>query len=156
MSCFLDINSKHILTVKIVETTVNEIDLAIEHLENLKERFDIEKMITIYNRGYPSIELMVKTINLNSKFLNKIAPKKNVFLVVGGSPKLFFYFFYKIVTLSSNCFLTDADSQKSIKSCFLFLICCFILYNLFILYATASNVINFSVSFIPITIEFFY
>lgn len=43
MSCFLDINSKHILTVKIVETTVNEIDLAIEHLENLKERFDIEK-----------------------------------------------------------------------------------------------------------------
>lgn len=79
MSCFLDINSKHILTVKIVETTVNEIDLAIEHLENLKERFDIEKMITIYNRGYPSIELMVKTINLNSKFLNKIAPKKKMF-----------------------------------------------------------------------------
>ena len=31
----------------VVETTVNEIDLVIEHLENLKERFNIEKMITI-------------------------------------------------------------------------------------------------------------
>lgn len=77
VSCFLDVHSKHILTTKIVETTVNEIDLAIEHLENLKERFNIEKMITIYDRGYPSIELMVKTIDLNSKFLIRLP--KNVF-----------------------------------------------------------------------------
>ena len=37
VSCVLDVHSKHILTVKIVETNVNEIDLAIEHLnDNVK------------------------------------------------------------------------------------------------------------------------
>lgn len=77
VSCFLDVHSKHILTTKIVETTVNEIDLAIEHLKNIKERFDIEKIITIYDRGYPSTELMVKTMDLNSKFLIRLP--KNVF-----------------------------------------------------------------------------
>ena len=65
-------HSKHILTVKIVETVVNEIDLAIEHLNNLKQRLDITKVITIYDRGYPSIELMAKTIDLNSKFLIRL------------------------------------------------------------------------------------
>ena len=77
VSCFLDVHSKHILTVKIVETTINEVDLAIEHLENMKRRFDIKKLITIYDRGYPSIELMIKTIDLGSKFLIRLP--KNVF-----------------------------------------------------------------------------
>ena len=63
--------------MKIVETITNEVDLAIEHLENLKQRFDIKKLITIYDRGYPSIELMVKTIDLDSKFLIRLP--KNVF-----------------------------------------------------------------------------
>ncbi|OEC99298.1 hypothetical protein A9505_03915 [Methanobrevibacter sp. A27] len=76
-SCFLDIHSKHILTAKIVETTINEVNLIIEHLKNLNERFDIKKLITIYNRGYHSIELMVKTIDLGSKFLIRLP--KNVF-----------------------------------------------------------------------------
>ena len=70
-------HSKHILTVKIVETNVNEIDLAIEHLNNLKQRFDITKLLTIYDRGYPSIELMTKNIDLNSKFLIRL-PKKRI------------------------------------------------------------------------------
>ena len=73
----MDVHSKHILTTKIVETTVNEIDLAIEHLENLKQRLDITKLITVYDRGYPSIELMMKTIDLDSKFLIRLP--KNVF-----------------------------------------------------------------------------
>ena len=77
VSCFLDVHSKHILTVKIVETIINEVDLAIEHLENLNKRLDIKKLITIYDRGYPSIELMVKTIDLDSKFLIRLP--KNVF-----------------------------------------------------------------------------
>lgn len=78
VSCILDVHSKHILTAKIVETIVNEIDLAIEHLENLKQRLDITKLITIYDRGYPSIELMTKIIDLNTKFL--IRSPKNVFI----------------------------------------------------------------------------
>lgn len=77
VSCFLDVHSKHILTSKIVETTINEITLAMEHLDNLKERLDIKKLITIYDRGYSSIELMLKTINLDSKFLIRLP--KNVF-----------------------------------------------------------------------------
>ena len=77
VSCFLDVHSKHILTAKIVETTTNEVDLAIEHLENLKKRLNIKKLITIYDRGYPSIELMVKTMDLDSKFLIRLP--KNVF-----------------------------------------------------------------------------
>ena len=78
VSCILDVHSKHILTAKIVETTVNEIDLAIEHLENLRQRLDITKLITIYDRGYPSIELMTKIIDSNSKFLIRLP--KNVFI----------------------------------------------------------------------------
>lgn len=74
-SCFLDVYSKHILTAKIVETTISEVDLAIEYLENLKQRLDIAKLITIYDRGYSSIELMVKTIDLKSKFLYNAAKK---------------------------------------------------------------------------------
>ena len=77
VSCFLDVHSKHILTAKIAETTTNEVDLAIEHLENLKKRLNIKKLITIYDRGYPSIELMVKTMDLGSKFLIRLP--KNVF-----------------------------------------------------------------------------
>lgn len=77
VSCFLDVHSKHILTAKIVETTINEVNLAIEHLENLKKRMDIKKIITIYDRGYPSIKLMVKTMDLGSKFLIRLP--KNVF-----------------------------------------------------------------------------
>lgn len=74
-SCILDVNSKHILTAKIVETTINEIDLAIEHLLNLNRRFDIKNFITIHDRGYASLELMMKTMDLNSKFLIRL-PKK--------------------------------------------------------------------------------
>ena len=39
VSCFLDVHSKHILTVKIVETITNEVDLAIEHLEGIVKFF---------------------------------------------------------------------------------------------------------------------
>lgn len=75
VSCFLNINSEHILTAKIVEREIDEITLAIEHLKNLKSRFNLEKLITIYDRGYVSKVLMIKTIDLNSKFLIRL--KKN-------------------------------------------------------------------------------
>ncbi|WP_295592424.1 hypothetical protein [uncultured Methanobrevibacter sp.] len=77
VSCFIDIHFKHILTTKIVETTVNEIKLAIEYLENLKERINITKLFTVYDRGYLPIELMMKTIDLDSKFLIQLP--KNIF-----------------------------------------------------------------------------
>ena len=38
----------------------------------LKNHFDIRKLITIYDRGYNSIELMMKTEELGSKFLIRL------------------------------------------------------------------------------------
>ena len=43
----------------------------------MKRRFNIKKLITIYDQGYPSIELMMKTIDLNSKFFIRLP--KNIF-----------------------------------------------------------------------------
>lgn len=81
VSCILDVHSKHILTSKIVSKSVSEVKLAIEHLNNLNKRLNLTKMIVIYGRGYGSIELMLNTIYLNSKFiirLNSQAFKKKI------------------------------------------------------------------------------
>ena len=81
VSCILDVHSKHILTSKIVSRSVSEVKLAIEHLNNLNKRFDLKKLIVIYDRGYGSTELMINTIYLNSKFiirLNSQAFKKKI------------------------------------------------------------------------------
>lgn len=69
----LDVNSKFMLTTKIVEKTVKETTLAMQHLNDLeKKRFDITKFITIHDRGYKSIELMLFTENLNSKYVIRL------------------------------------------------------------------------------------
>ena len=73
----LNLHSKHILTAKIVSKRIKEITLAIEHLNNLNRRFDIRKLITIYERGYTSKELMVTTECMGSKFVIRL--KKNTF-----------------------------------------------------------------------------
>lgn len=81
VSCILDIHSKHILTSKIVSRSFGEVKLAIEHLNNLNKRFDLIKLIIIYDRGYGSTELMINTAYLNSKFiirLNSKAFKKKI------------------------------------------------------------------------------
>ena len=44
VSCILDVHSKHILTSKIANRSVSEITLAIEHLNNLNERFNLNKI----------------------------------------------------------------------------------------------------------------
>ena len=72
VSCFLDVSSKMILNIKIVERSVSEITLAKQQLMELKNHFDIRKLITIYDRGYNSIELMMKTEELGSKFLIRL------------------------------------------------------------------------------------
>ena len=78
VSGIMDVNSKLMLTCKIVERTIKETNLAMEHLKDLKSRFNIEKMITIYDRGYNSVELMLYTEKLNSKFLIRLT--KNNFI----------------------------------------------------------------------------
>lgn len=81
VSCIMDVHSKHILTSKIVSRSVGEVKLAIEHLNNLNKRFDLTKLIVIYDRGYGSTELILNTMYLNSKFLirlNSQAFKKKI------------------------------------------------------------------------------
>ena len=77
VSCILDVNSKHILTAKIVSKRIKETALAIEHLNNLKRRINIKKLITIYDRGYISKELMITTECMEFKFIIRL--KKNTF-----------------------------------------------------------------------------
>ena len=76
VSGMLDVNSKFMLTTKIVEKSVKETTLAMQHLNDLKKRLDITKFITVYDRGYKSIELMIFTEKLNSKFLIRL-PKNS-------------------------------------------------------------------------------
>jgi len=78
VSGMLDVNSKFMLTTKIVEKSLKETTLAIQHLNDLKKRFDITKFITIYDRGYKSIELILFTEKLNSKFIIRLT--KNSFI----------------------------------------------------------------------------
>ena len=78
VSCILDVNSKHILTAKIASKRIKETALAIEHLNNLKRRINIKKLITIYDRGYVSLELMLNTEEMGSKYLIRL--KKNSFI----------------------------------------------------------------------------
>ena len=78
VSGMLDVNSKFMLTTKIVEKTVKETTLAMEHLNDLKKRLDITKFIAIYDRAYKSYELMLFTEKLNSKFLIRVP--KNTFI----------------------------------------------------------------------------
>lgn len=81
VSCMLDVHSKHILTSKIVSKSINEISLAIEHLNNLNGRFNLNEFITIYDRAYGSLELMIYTMFFDSKFiirLNTMAFSKKI------------------------------------------------------------------------------
>ena len=72
VSCILDVNSQHILTSKITSKNIGEVKLAIEHLYNLNERFNLKKLITIYDRGYGSLELMIYNMYFGSKFIIRL------------------------------------------------------------------------------------
>ena len=65
VSCILDVHSKHILTSKIVSRSVSEVKLAIEHLNNLNKRFDLTKLIVIYDRGYVRQEASLFSIEFS-------------------------------------------------------------------------------------------
>ena len=72
VSCMFDVHSNHILTSKITSRSFGEVKLAIEHLNNLNGRFNLKKVITIYDRGYGSAALMLHAMYLDSKFLIRL------------------------------------------------------------------------------------
>ena len=77
ISCIMDVNSKFIISAKIVPKKIPEVKLAIEHLLELNNKFDISKMINTFDRGYASLELMTVIQCLDSKYLIRL--KSNTF-----------------------------------------------------------------------------
>ena len=57
--------------------TVDEITLALRHLDDVKNKINMCNVITYYDRYYNSTEIMLKTESLNSYFL--IRGKTNTF-----------------------------------------------------------------------------
>ena len=49
--------------------STNEIEHTLIHLDNAKNKIDLTKTITTYDRFYNSIEIMFKTMLLNSYFI---------------------------------------------------------------------------------------
>ena len=74
----MDVNSKFILSSKIVERSIDEVILALNHLKELNRRFNLKNFIIIYNRGYVSLELMLNAEEIDSKYLIRL--KKNSFI----------------------------------------------------------------------------
>lgn len=72
ISCLLDVKSQFIMTSIIEDITISEVTLAMRHLDTLKERHDMKKVITIYDRGYGSMELITKSLQMNTKFLIRL------------------------------------------------------------------------------------
>ena len=77
LSTMTDTLNDFIISSKIENKEMSEIQHALNHLEDAKNKIDIEKVITIYDRGYNSIELILKTEQLNSKYI--IRGKSNTF-----------------------------------------------------------------------------
>ena len=78
VSGLLDVNSGFMLTSDIVERTVKETTLAKKHLIDLENRgYDLSDFIEVYDRAYKSIDLMLFTEKMNSKFLIRLP--KNTF-----------------------------------------------------------------------------
>ena len=71
-SCIYDTNNEYILNSKIESRDISELELAKYHLNTIKDSINMEKLITIYDRGYNSLELILHTIQLKSKFLIRL------------------------------------------------------------------------------------
>ncbi len=69
ISCMVDTQLDFVLSSNLTNKKVSEIKNALFHLDDVKDKIDLTKTITTYDRGYPSTELMLKTIKLNSYFI---------------------------------------------------------------------------------------
>ena len=72
LSTYSDAITGFVFDAKIVEKKSSEVYLAIEHLKNVKKRHPKRKIITTYDRGYNSFELIFKHIELGVDFLMRL------------------------------------------------------------------------------------
>lgn len=72
-SCIADTQTDFILTATITNSKkIGEVELAMQHLDNLNQRIDMTNTITTYDRGYDALELMLKHKSINSYFLIRL------------------------------------------------------------------------------------
>ncbi|KZX15639.1 hypothetical protein MBCUT_13790 [Methanobrevibacter cuticularis] len=73
----VDTNKDYILSSNITYKDMNDLEHTLFHLNDVKDKINLNNMITIYDRGYNSTELVLKTIQLESYFV--IMGKKTTF-----------------------------------------------------------------------------
>lgn len=78
VSTMVDVLNEFILSSTITSRKSSESDLAIDHLEDVKNRIDLHKTISICDRGYVSKKLMLKIMQLKSYFVIRL--KKDTFI----------------------------------------------------------------------------
>ena len=64
ISCMIDAKNDFVLSSSITNKYVSELDHALIHLDDVKNKIDLSKTITNYDRGYNATELMLKTITI--------------------------------------------------------------------------------------------
>lgn len=77
ISCMVDTHWDFVISSNLTNKKVSEVKHAMIHLDDAKDKINLSKTITIYDRGYNYTELMVNTLNLNSYFLMRA--KANTF-----------------------------------------------------------------------------
>lgn len=75
LSNIYDVNNHFYVDVKIDKCTASEIDLAKRNIEKMIEIIGIEKILIIFDRGYPSIEFFYWLEKRNIKFLMRLQGK---------------------------------------------------------------------------------
>ena len=69
ISCTVDTKMDFVVSSIIENQTVDEITLALRHLDDVKNKVNMNKVITCYDRFYNSSEIMLKTETLGSYYI---------------------------------------------------------------------------------------
>lgn len=77
ISCMVDAKMDFVISSIIENQFVDEITLALRHLDDVKNKINMNKAITCYDRFYNATEIMLKTESLDSYYL--IRGKTNIF-----------------------------------------------------------------------------
>ena len=77
VSCLCDVNKCYILSSIITNKKAHEHELALFHLEDIKNKINPNKLIITYDRGYSATSMMLKTEEIGAYYL--IRAKKNTF-----------------------------------------------------------------------------
>ena len=68
ISCMAGTHWDFIISSNLTNKYIDEIEHALMHLDDEKNKIDMTKTITTYDRRYNSVELMLKTIQMDSYF----------------------------------------------------------------------------------------